>query len=75
MSYRFHFLGNDIKSTICLENENNQNDRQLVSLVTTTSSLLIESLVKQLCILFEDDSVCRNELYFGNTLKFLIINN
>ncbi|XP_043510018.1 eukaryotic translation initiation factor 2-alpha kinase 1-like isoform X2 [Frieseomelitta varia] len=57
--------GNDAKSTICLENENNQNDRQIVSIVTTTSSLLIESLVKQLCILFEDDSVCRNELYFA----------
>ncbi|KAK9304576.1 hypothetical protein QLX08_004019 [Tetragonisca angustula] len=57
--------GNDAKSTICLENENNQNNRQLMSIVTTTSSLLIESLVKQLCILFEDDSVCRNELYFA----------
>lgn len=62
--------GNDAKSTICLENENNQNDRQVVSIVTTTSSLLIVSLVKQLCILFEDDSVCRNELYIAICNKF-----
>ncbi|CAD1473469.1 unnamed protein product, partial [Heterotrigona itama] len=56
---------NDAISTICLENENNPNDKQLVSIVTTTSSLLIESLIKHLCILFEDDSVCKNELYFA----------
>ncbi|XP_050574606.1 eukaryotic translation initiation factor 2-alpha kinase 1-like isoform X4 [Bombus affinis] len=56
--------GNNANPTLCLDNESNLNNRQIVSIVRTSTSLLIESLVQQLCILFEDDSVRRNKLYF-----------
>ncbi|XP_050574605.1 eukaryotic translation initiation factor 2-alpha kinase 1-like isoform X3 [Bombus affinis] len=57
--------GNNANPTLCLDNESNLNNRQIVSIVRTSTSLLIESLVQQLCILFEDDSVRRNKLYFA----------
>ncbi|XP_050479253.1 probable serine/threonine-protein kinase DDB_G0268642 isoform X4 [Bombus huntii] len=57
--------GNNANSTLCLDNESNLNNRQIVSIVRTSSSLLIASLIQQLCILFEDDSVRRNKLYFA----------
>ncbi|XP_003692497.1 eukaryotic translation initiation factor 2-alpha kinase 1-like [Apis florea] len=57
-------LGNDAKSTICLDNEN-KNNGQIISIVTTSTSLLIESLIQQSCMLFEDDSERRNKLYLA----------
>ncbi|XP_033195283.1 eukaryotic translation initiation factor 2-alpha kinase 1 isoform X1 [Bombus vancouverensis nearcticus] len=57
--------GNNANPTLCLDNESNLNNRQIVSIVRTSSSLLIASLIQQLCILFEDDSVRRNKLYFA----------
>ncbi|XP_017758254.1 PREDICTED: eukaryotic translation initiation factor 2-alpha kinase 1-like isoform X2 [Eufriesea mexicana] len=57
--------GNNVKSTICLDNESKQNNGQTVSIITTSTSLLIESLIQQLCVLFEEDLVCRNKLYFA----------
>lgn len=63
-------LGNDAKSTVCLDSEN-KNNGQIVSIVTTSTSLLIESLIQQSCMLFEDDLERRNKLYFGNVIKLL----
>lgn len=63
-------LGNDAKSTICLDNEN-KNNGQIISIVTTSTSLLIESLIQQSCMLFEDDLEHRNKLYLGNVIKLL----
>nr|XP_003704942.1 PREDICTED: eukaryotic translation initiation factor 2-alpha kinase 1-like [Megachile rotundata] len=57
--------GNSARSTICLNNDTNQNNGQLVSIVTPSTSLLIESLIQQLCMLFEDDTARRNKLYFA----------
>lgn len=73
----FHMLfalaGNGAKSTVCLNNNSNQNNGQVVSRVTPSISLLIESLIQQLCMLFEGDNlVRRNKLYFGNIFIFLI---
>ncbi|XP_029053340.2 eukaryotic translation initiation factor 2-alpha kinase 1-like [Osmia bicornis bicornis] len=58
--------GNGAKTTVCLNNDSNQNNGQLVSRVTPSTSLLIESLIQQLCVLFEGDNlVRRNKLYFA----------
>ncbi|KOC59655.1 Eukaryotic translation initiation factor 2-alpha kinase 1 [Habropoda laboriosa] len=57
--------GNNARTTIRLDNENNHNNEQVVSIVAPSSSLLIQSLIQQLCILFEGDSVRRNKLYFA----------
>ncbi|XP_015438135.1 PREDICTED: uncharacterized protein LOC107193247, partial [Dufourea novaeangliae] len=56
--------GSDAKTTICVDNDSSHNSGQVVSLVTPSVSLLIESLIQQLCTLFEGDTVRRNKLYF-----------
>lgn len=71
----YYFLGTNANPTLCLDNESNLNNGQIVSIVRTSTSLLIESLIQQLCILFEDDSVRRNKLYFGNIFIFFITTN
>ncbi|KZC08125.1 Eukaryotic translation initiation factor 2-alpha kinase 1 [Dufourea novaeangliae] len=57
--------GSDAKTTICVDNDSSHNSGQVVSLVTPSVSLLIESLIQQLCTLFEGDTVRRNKLYFA----------
>lgn len=43
----------------------NQDNRQIVQ-VTSSASMLIVSLIQQLCTMFEEDKVRRNKLYYGN---------
>ncbi|XP_053979974.1 eukaryotic translation initiation factor 2-alpha kinase 1-like [Hylaeus volcanicus] len=58
-------LGNDTRSTICVDNNSNQSNKQVVTVATPSTSLLIESLIQQLCTMFEGDKVRRNKLYFA----------
>ncbi|XP_076750522.1 eukaryotic translation initiation factor 2-alpha kinase 1 isoform X2 [Xylocopa sonorina] len=57
--------GNNARSTIRLDNDNNHNNGQIVSIVTASTSLLIESLVQQLCMLYESDPRWRKKLYLA----------
>ncbi|XP_033333508.1 eukaryotic translation initiation factor 2-alpha kinase 1 isoform X2 [Megalopta genalis] len=57
--------GKDTNTTVCMNNDGSQTKGQVVSIVTPSISLLIESLIQQLCTLFEDDIVRRNKLYFA----------
>ncbi|XP_078042379.1 eukaryotic translation initiation factor 2-alpha kinase 1 isoform X2 [Augochlora pura] len=57
--------GKDTNTTVCVNNDGNQTKAQVVSIVAPSISLLIESLIQQLCTLFEDDTVRRNKLYFA----------
>ncbi|CAL7948953.1 unnamed protein product [Xylocopa violacea] len=57
--------GNNARSTIRLDNENNHNNGQIISIVTASTSLLIESLVQQLCMLYESDPRWRKKLYLA----------
>ncbi|XP_031828562.2 eukaryotic translation initiation factor 2-alpha kinase 1 isoform X2 [Nomia melanderi] len=57
--------GNNTRTTIRVDNDNSQIKGQVVSIVTPSVSLLIESLIQQLCTLFENDPVRRNKLYFA----------
>lgn len=53
--------GTHARSTARLENAS----KQIVGIVTASTSLLIESLVQQLCTLFEGDPITRNKLYLA----------
>ncbi|XP_076283709.1 eukaryotic translation initiation factor 2-alpha kinase 1 isoform X2 [Lasioglossum baleicum] len=57
--------GKNTNSTVCVNNDRSQTNGQVVSIVAPSISLLIESLIQQLCTLFEDDTVRRNKLYFA----------
>ncbi|CAK9801674.1 Eukaryotic translation initiation factor 2-alpha kinase 1 [Anthophora plagiata] len=57
--------GNNARTTIRLDNENDHKNEQVVNIAAPSTSLLIQSLIHQLCILLEGDSVCRNKLYFA----------
>lgn len=48
----------------------NQNDRQLVQ-VTPSTSMLISSLIQQLCAMIEEDKTRRNKLYYGNLFELV----
>ncbi|XP_018317462.1 eukaryotic translation initiation factor 2-alpha kinase 1 isoform X3 [Mycetomoellerius zeteki] len=56
---------NNMRSTFCLDDNDNENgsiaprERQ----ITRSTSILIESLLRQLCNLLEEDKVRRNKLY------------
>ena len=55
-----------------MDSENSQTNGQVVSIAASSTSLLIESLIEQLCTMFETDTVRRNRLYFGNLSTILI---
>ncbi|KAG7208659.1 hypothetical protein KM043_014863 [Ampulex compressa] len=58
--------GNDTRTTIRLDTNNeNQTNGQIIERVDPSHSLLIESLIQQLCTMFEGDTVRRNKLYFA----------
>ncbi|XP_076638827.1 eukaryotic translation initiation factor 2-alpha kinase 1 isoform X2 [Colletes latitarsis] len=58
-------VGSNTRSTLCVDNNTNQNNGQVVTVVAPSTSLLIGSLIQQLCTLFEGDKVSRNKLYFA----------
>lgn len=59
-------IGNNITPTRRLDNiEVNQDNKQLVPVAPSTS-MLIASLIQQLCIMIEEDKERRNKLYYGN---------
>ncbi|XP_076642291.1 eukaryotic translation initiation factor 2-alpha kinase 1 isoform X2 [Halictus rubicundus] len=57
--------GKSTNTTVCVNNDRSQTTGQVISIVAPSISLLIESLIQQLCTLFEDDTVRRNKLYFA----------
>ncbi|XP_026672231.1 eukaryotic translation initiation factor 2-alpha kinase 1-like isoform X2 [Ceratina calcarata] len=58
--------GNDIRPTARLGNgTSNQNHRHVVNTYSASTSLLIGSLIQQLCLMFEADATHRNKLYFA----------
>ncbi|XP_076670116.1 eukaryotic translation initiation factor 2-alpha kinase 1 isoform X2 [Andrena cerasifolii] len=57
--------GNNTRSTICMDSDSSQTNGQVVSIAASSTSLLIESLIEQLCTMFESDTVRRNRLYFA----------
>ncbi|KAL2723659.1 eIF-2-alpha kinase GCN2-like isoform X1 [Vespula maculifrons] len=57
--------GNNTKTTIRWDSRTEtQNNGQIVPATISSISLLIESLIKQICTMFEGDTVRRNKLYF-----------
>ncbi|XP_046828766.1 eukaryotic translation initiation factor 2-alpha kinase 1-like isoform X2 [Vespa crabro] len=57
--------GNNTKTTIRWDSRSEtQNNEQIIPAATSSISLLIESLIKQICTMFEGDTVRRNKLYF-----------
>ncbi|XP_035739612.1 eukaryotic translation initiation factor 2-alpha kinase 1-like isoform X2 [Vespa mandarinia] len=57
--------GNNTKTTIRWDTRSEtQNNEQIIPAATSSISLLIESLIKQICTMFEGDTVRRNKLYF-----------
>lgn len=71
ISASYLLLGNNTRTTICVDNDSSQTNGQVVSIAASSTSLLIESLIEQLCTMFESDTVRRNRLYFGNLSAFL----
>lgn len=60
-------IGNNTKTTIRWDSRTEtQNNGQIVPATISSISLLIESLIKQICTMFEGDTVRRNKLYFSN---------
>ena len=57
--------GNNTRTTICVDSDTSQTNGQIVSIAASSTSLLIESLIEQLCTMFESDTVRRNRLYFA----------
>ncbi|XP_043254555.1 eukaryotic translation initiation factor 2-alpha kinase 1-like isoform X3 [Colletes gigas] len=58
-------VGSNTRSTICMDNNTNQSNGQIVTVVAPSTSLLIGSLIQQLCTLFEGDKASRNKLYIA----------
>jgi len=55
--------------TFCLDDINENENRSITpreQQITQSTSILIESLLRQLCNLLEEDKVRRNKLYYGN---------
>ncbi|KAL6266287.1 hypothetical protein P5V15_003145 [Pogonomyrmex californicus] len=59
--------GNNTDSTICLDNLNENQTRivQQPPRLNPATSVLVESLIQQLCTMLEGDKVCRNKLYYA----------
>ncbi|XP_032689409.1 eukaryotic translation initiation factor 2-alpha kinase 1-like isoform X2 [Odontomachus brunneus] len=57
--------GNDVTPTLCLDNIRESQDNKQVVQVTPPNSMLIISLIQQLCTMIEEDTVRRNQLYYA----------
>lgn len=58
--------GNNMRSTLCLDNTSeNQANAHIVQRTTPSANILIESLIQQLCTMFEEDKLRRNKLYLA----------
>ncbi|XP_018365288.1 PREDICTED: eukaryotic translation initiation factor 2-alpha kinase 1-like isoform X2 [Trachymyrmex cornetzi] len=58
---------NNMRSTFCLDNINKNENRSIApreQQITQSTGILIESLLRQLCNLLEEDKVRRNKLYY-----------
>lgn len=64
--------GNNEKSTFCLDNTKNEDKNKKITTIKsrepqiTQFTVLIESLLQQLCTILEGDKVRRKKLYHGN---------
>ncbi|XP_011140623.1 eIF-2-alpha kinase GCN2 isoform X2 [Harpegnathos saltator] len=56
--------GKNMMPTLRLNNIENENNKQVVQ-ITSSTSMLIASLIQQLCTMIEEDKVRRNKLYFA----------
>lgn len=69
-------IGNNMRSTLCLDNTSeNQANAHIVQRTTPSANILIESLIQQLCTMFEEDKLRRNKLYLGNLNEVSFIIN
>ncbi|KAK2582511.1 hypothetical protein KPH14_004809 [Odynerus spinipes] len=58
--------GNNVKTTVRWENRSEtESNGQVIPCVAPSTSLLIESLIQQICTMFEGDTIRRNKLYFA----------
>ncbi|KYM79290.1 Eukaryotic translation initiation factor 2-alpha kinase 1 [Atta colombica] len=59
---------NNMRSTLCLDDINENENRSIApreQQITQSTGILIESLLRQLCNLLEEDKVRRNKLYYA----------
>lgn len=66
-------MTDNTRSTICLNNTKTQANGQIAQRCAPSSSVLIGSLIQQLCTIFESDKVRRNKLYYGNLFFFSLL--